>query len=179
MDESPNGIVVNPYLVGRPVLNTGMAARLFALRHASAFGIETLHPRCRPAGAWHAEWQSLREALRLTGGAAFTAVELAEGLEVDTHRMRANVDLTRGAIVAERLAVALTPVLGGARSKSLFAKASFAAAAEGRMLGTVLRELPELVDVGLDDLPDPARHTGAAGPLVDRVLLRYRSCTGS
>lgn len=33
----------------------------------------------RSAGAWHAEWQLLRECLRLVGGAAHTAVELAEG----------------------------------------------------------------------------------------------------
>ncbi|HEX6341831.1 adenylosuccinate lyase family protein [Umezawaea sp.] len=133
----------------------------------------------RPAGAWHAEWQALREALRLTGGAAFTAVELAEGLEVDVDRMRANVDLTRGAIVAERLAVALTPVLGKARSKSLLTTASATAAATGSPLGSVLRDLPELAGVDLDDLLDPARYTGAAGPLVDRVLLRYRNYTGA
>ncbi|HWO67079.1 MAG TPA: adenylosuccinate lyase family protein [Umezawaea sp.] len=133
----------------------------------------------RPAGAWHAEWQALREALRLTGGAAFTAVELAEGLEVHPERMRTNVDLTQGAIVTERLAVALTPVLGKANSKSLLTKASFTAAAEGKTLGAVLRNLPELADVDLDDLLDPTRYTGAAGPLVDRVLLRYRNYTGA
>ncbi len=33
----------------------------------------------RPAGAWHAEWEPLRELLRLVGGAARDAVELAEG----------------------------------------------------------------------------------------------------
>ncbi|MFD9737772.1 adenylosuccinate lyase family protein [Umezawaea sp. NPDC059074] len=133
----------------------------------------------RPAGAWHAEWQALREALRLAGGAAFTAAELAEGLEVHPDRMLANVDLTRGAIVAERLAVALTPVLGKARSKSLLTKASFDAFSTGRTLGEVLRTLPDLDDVDLDDLLDPARYTGAAGPLVDRVLLRYRNYTGA
>lgn len=31
----------------------------------------------RPGGAWHAEWQPLREALRLTGGAAEAAAGLA------------------------------------------------------------------------------------------------------
>lgn len=45
----------------------------------------------RPAGAWHAEWQTLREALRLTGGAARDAAELAEGLRVLPDRMRTNL----------------------------------------------------------------------------------------
>ncbi|XVQ81914.1 3-carboxy-cis,cis-muconate cycloisomerase [Microbispora siamensis] len=46
----------------------------------------------RPAGGWHAEWQPLRESLRLAGGAAETAAELAEGLEVFPERMRHNLD---------------------------------------------------------------------------------------
>ncbi|MDX3661733.1 adenylosuccinate lyase family protein [Streptomyces sp. ID05-26A] len=129
----------------------------------------------RPAGAWHSEWQALREALRLAGGAAFTAAELVEGLEVHADRMRANVHLTHGAIVAERLAVALTPELGKARAKALIAQAS---TTEGSTFGDVLRTLPELAGLDLDDLLDPARYTGAAGPLVDRVLLRYRSYMG-
>ncbi|WNV88101.1 3-carboxy-cis,cis-muconate cycloisomerase [Umezawaea sp. Da 62-37] len=133
----------------------------------------------RPAGAWHAEWQPLREALRLTGGATFAAVELAEGLEVHPDRMLANVALTRGAIVAERLAVALTPLVGKAKAKSLLTAAAFQAAAEDVPLGDVLARSPELASADLDDLLDPARYTGAAGPLVDRVLLRYRSYTGS
>ncbi|MFI9576656.1 3-carboxy-cis,cis-muconate cycloisomerase [Microbispora rosea] len=46
----------------------------------------------RPAGSWHAEWQPLRECLRLAGGSAETAAELAEGLEVFPGRMRHNLD---------------------------------------------------------------------------------------
>lgn len=129
----------------------------------------------RPAGAWHTEWQALRDALRLAGGAAFTAAELAEGLEVHPDRMRANIELTHGAVVAERLAVALTPELGKARAKALLARAS---TTPGSTFSEVLRTLPELAGLDLDDLLDPARYTGAAGPLVDRVLLRYRSYTG-
>lgn len=34
----------------------------------------------RPAGAWHAEWEPLRELLRLVAGAAHNAAELVEGL---------------------------------------------------------------------------------------------------
>ncbi|MFV2179358.1 3-carboxy-cis,cis-muconate cycloisomerase [Actinomadura sp. LOL_016] len=59
--------------------------------------VQVLHaaqaaPHERPAGEWHAEWQPLREALRLTGGAAETAAELLGGLEVAPERMRADLD---------------------------------------------------------------------------------------
>lgn len=46
----------------------------------------------RPAGEWHAEWQPLRECLRLAGGAAATAAELFSGLEVFPDRMRVSLD---------------------------------------------------------------------------------------
>ncbi|MEV5569927.1 3-carboxy-cis,cis-muconate cycloisomerase [Spirillospora sp. NPDC052269] len=46
----------------------------------------------RPAGEWHAEWQPLRECLRLTGGAAATTAELLDGVEVRPDRMRAHLD---------------------------------------------------------------------------------------
>ncbi|NKE63563.1 3-carboxy-cis,cis-muconate cycloisomerase, partial [Lentzea sp. PSKA42] len=78
----------------------------------------------RPAGTWHAEWQPLRECLRLAGGAAHTAVELITGLRVHTDRMRANLEITRGAIVAERLSAHLTPHLGKVKAMRAVATAA-------------------------------------------------------
>ena len=123
----------------------------------------------RPAGAWHAEWQPLREALRLAGGAAHTAAELAEGLIVLPEKMAANLALTGGAIVSERLNAALAPRLGKATAKKLLATVTREAAATGRDFADVLAEaLPDVAD--LDDLLDPAGYTGAAAALVDRAL---------
>nr|BDI54817.1 nitrosuccinate lyase [Streptomyces sp.] len=131
----------------------------------------------RPAGAWHAEWQPLREALRLAGGAAHTAVELAEGLVVHPERMLANLHLTGGAVVTERLTVALAPALGKARAKTLLTAATAEASDTGRPLAEVLREHPELsarfTPARLAQLLDPAGYTGAADALVDRALRAY------
>lgn len=132
----------------------------------------------RPAGAWHAEWLPLRECLRLTGGAAHTAVELVEGLAVFPDRMRAHLGLTGGLIVSERLAAALTPVLGKGPAKELMARASAEAARGGRTLGEVLADAPELAgrftSEELAALLDPANYPGAAGPLVDRAVQERR-----
>jgi 3-carboxy-cis,cis-muconate cycloisomerase len=122
----------------------------------------------RSGGAWHAEWQLLRECLRLTGGAAHTAAELANGLVVHDGRMRANLDATHGQIVSERLSAVLAPRLGKATAKELLGKASARAMREGRSLGDVLTEV--LGQDELDDLLDPAAYTGAAGQLVDQAL---------
>ena len=45
----------------------------------------------RAAGAWQAEWGTLRELLGLTASAAAWARELLEGLEVDPERMADNL----------------------------------------------------------------------------------------
>ncbi|WP_369250655.1 3-carboxy-cis,cis-muconate cycloisomerase [Streptomyces sp. R41] len=126
----------------------------------------------RPAGAWHAEWEPLRDLLRLVGGASRDAAELAEGLRVNADTMREHLDLTHGLIVSERLAVELAPVLGRARAKELLTRAAQRAVAENRPLVDVLGEEPELKELDLADLTDPTRYTGSAGALTDRALER-------
>ncbi|TLQ47992.1 3-carboxy-cis,cis-muconate cycloisomerase [Streptomyces marianii] len=129
----------------------------------------------RSAGAWHAEWQLLRECLRLTGGAAHTAVELTAGLEVRPGRMRENLGLTGSQVVSERIAAVLAPLIGKAPAKRLLTDATETATRTGRPLAEVLRALPHLPEGvtgdGLAALCDPAGYTGAASALVDRALL--------
>jgi 3-carboxy-cis,cis-muconate cycloisomerase len=128
----------------------------------------------RSAGLWHAEWQPLRECLRLTGGAARAAAELAAGLSVHPARMRANLDATAGQIVSERLAAHLAPLLGRAAARDLLTAAALAARRTGRPLGDVLAEQPAVGGVltrgELAGLLDPEQYTGVAGPLVDQAL---------
>jgi 3-carboxy-cis,cis-muconate cycloisomerase len=125
----------------------------------------------RSAGGWHAEWQPLRECLRLALGAAANAAELTEGLVVVPQRMRANLELTGGAVVSERLNVALAPLLGKAEAKRLLAGAAQESARTGAALLDVLSR--EVSGVDLAALLDPREYTGAAATLVDRVLARY------
>ncbi|MFE5396018.1 3-carboxy-cis,cis-muconate cycloisomerase [Streptomyces sp. NPDC056568] len=126
----------------------------------------------RPAGAWHAEWEPLRDLLRLTGGAARDAAELAEGLRVRPEAMRAHLGLTHGLIVTERLSAELAPVLGRARAKELLTELARRTYTERRDLAGLLAEVPELSGLDLASLTDPARYTGSAGALTDRALER-------
>ncbi|WP_225840391.1 3-carboxy-cis,cis-muconate cycloisomerase [Streptomyces sp. NK08204] len=130
----------------------------------------------RSAGAWHAEWESLRALLRLAGGAAHQAVELVSQLSVDPWRMRANTEITGGQIVSERIAVVLAPLLGKAQARDLLNEASAHSARTGEPLADVLRQDSRasavLADARLSDLFEPEAYTGAAGPLTDRALTR-------
>ncbi|WP_206503507.1 3-carboxy-cis,cis-muconate cycloisomerase [Streptomyces chrestomyceticus] len=135
----------------------------------------------RPAGAWHAEWQPLRDALRLVGGAARDAAELTAGLRVRPERMRANLAATGGGILAERLAAVLGAPLGRDTAKRLLTDVARRAAEDGTGLAEELdRALrarhPAVADAfpaaRLRELADPAAYTGSAGALVDRALRR-------
>ncbi|MFF9124085.1 3-carboxy-cis,cis-muconate cycloisomerase [Streptomyces sp. NPDC014889] len=157
-----------------PVRSTLIAAAARRAPHLAA----TLHGSLaaqdeRPPGAWHAEWEPLRELLRLVGGAARDAAELTEALRVDADAMRAHLGLTHGLIVSERLSAELAPALGRARAKELLTELARHAYAENRSLGELLAEEPELKEVkNLGELTDPARYTGSAGALTDRALER-------
>ncbi|ATL66340.1 3-carboxy-cis,cis-muconate cycloisomerase [Nocardia terpenica] len=136
----------------------------------------------RSAGGWHAEWQPLREALRLTAGAARNAVELLAGLTVFPERMRANLALTAGAVVSERLTVALAPVLGRRAAKELLAQATRRSGTTGRDLADLVTESARAAGHELDrdrlrELIRPETYLGAAEALVERALRRYRSAS--
>ncbi|MEY9484884.1 3-carboxy-cis,cis-muconate cycloisomerase [Streptomyces calvus] len=147
------------------------AARRAPLLAATLYGSLAAEDE-RPAGAWHAEWEPLRDLLRLVGGAARDAAELTGTLRVFPDRMREHLGLTHGLIVSERLSAELTPVLGRARAKELLTRLSRRAHEEGRELGELLAAEDELKDLDLSAAGDPARCTGSAGVLTDRALER-------
>ena len=162
-----------------PVLSTLI---LSAARQVPAYALvlnqSLLAEDERPAGAWHAEWQPLRECLRLVGGATHTAVELLAGLEVDAGRMAANLRLTGGSVVSERLALVLSPVLGRAAAKQLLTRATAESTATGRPLPQVIAALlppgAEALCGDLDRLTDPLDYLGESATVVDRTLTRHR-----
>src|SRR3954470_10398786 len=132
----------------------------------------------RGLGGWHAEWETLPELAVLAAGALRQAAETVEGLEVDRGRMRANLGLTRGLVMAEAVQMALGAKLGRQQAHGLVERASKRAVAEGRELGAVLAEdgtvAAALAPGELDRLLDPSTYLGVAGAFVDRALAAAR-----
>ncbi|GAA3756472.1 3-carboxy-cis,cis-muconate cycloisomerase [Microbacterium kribbense] len=116
----------------------------------------------RPDGAWHAEWPTLQDLLALALGATAHAANLVAGLQVHTDAVARNLARTGGLIVAERLSLVLTPLIGRERVTALVSAAS-----AGGDLAALVRTLPEASDLNVADLLDPAAYTGLAGRLVD------------
>ena len=66
----------------------------------------------RALGAWHAEWPALSGALAFAGGAAEAARRALDGLEIDVNRMRSNLELAGGLVMAEQASFLLAEKLG-------------------------------------------------------------------
>ena len=77
----------------------------------------------RGLGNWPAEWETLPEIALLAAGALDAMANAVAGLEVDTARMRANLDLTQGQMLAEAVQMALAPALGRDVAHALVADA--------------------------------------------------------
>lgn len=131
----------------------------------------------RALGGWHAEWRTLSELFCLVDSALSQAVTLVEGLQVYPERMRANLDLTNGLVMAERVSLALTESMGREQAHHLLEQASRTCVSSGRHLRTILSEMPALAcdpsRIDLDALFDPATYRGASDAIIDRALARY------
>src|SRR5712692_5103186 len=66
----------------------------------------------RAAGGWQAEWMAVPNLFRFTASAVERVRDAVGGLQVDPARMRSNLELTGGLIMAESLKMALALHLG-------------------------------------------------------------------
>src|SRR5499425_3109742 len=92
----------------------------------------------RSTGPWEIEWIALPETFLLAAGALRQTRDMVEGLQVDAARMRANLDLTGGAIVSEQVMMGLGPHLGRQRAHDLVYDICRVAAATSKPLVDLL-----------------------------------------
>ena len=92
----------------------------------------------RAPGGWHTDWMTFPALALVTSGALSAVVEIAEGLEIDVERLRANLEMTGGQIMAEAVSFALAEKMGRAEAHALVQELSQQAAQEKRPLKEVL-----------------------------------------
>src|SRR5215472_4756640 len=88
----------------------------------------------RAAGGWQAEWPIVSSIVQSTGVAVASMAEAAEQLSVDSERMRANLQNTRGVIFPVRAMMLLAPKIGRASAQRVMEEASRTSMAQGRHL---------------------------------------------
>ncbi|MBU3056265.1 MAG: 3-carboxy-cis,cis-muconate cycloisomerase [Pseudomonas indica] len=133
----------------------------------------------RSLGLWHAEWETLPELCCLVSGALQHALVIVPDLEVDATRMRDNLELTRGLVLAEAVSIALAQRIGRETAHQLVERCCRQAVAEQRHLRAVLGDSPEvtaqLSAAELDRLLDPAHYLGQARRWVERALAEHQA----
>lgn len=132
----------------------------------------------RATGPWHAEWLAVPEAFVLTAGALHQAKFALGGLIVDAARMRRNLGLSRGLIVAEAVMMGLAPHLGRQDAHDLVYAACRDVNDNGGTLAEALGRVPAVTALldpaAIERLCDPANYLGAAPEMVDRAVAASR-----
>ena len=132
----------------------------------------------RDMAAWAAEWMIVPQAMILASGALAGLRPVAEGLVVDEARMRANLDLTRGGIMAEALMIAAAPALGRDRAHEELMRLTRAAAREGVTLGEAAARdgvfAAALGPGGIERALDPAGYLGESARIARDVAAADR-----
>jgi 3-carboxy-cis,cis-muconate cycloisomerase len=132
----------------------------------------------RATGPWHVEWMAVPESFILTAGSLVQAKFILEDLVVDEARMRKNLDLTQGLIVAEAVMMGLASHLGRQQAHDLVYEACREAVAQGRSLFDVLSANATVAGAlsaeRLAALCDPANYLGSAPAMVDAIVRQPR-----
>jgi len=130
----------------------------------------------RDMSATAAEWLLLPQCMITMDGALELTHRVVAGLHVDPERMRRNLDLTGGGIVAEAVMMGLAEHMGRSQAHEVMIDMARKAREQGVTLYDVLSADPEisslLPDERLRQLVDPANHLGLAETIVDDVLQR-------
>ena len=129
----------------------------------------------RGLGGWQTEWMTFPVLALVTSGALQAVAEIAEGLEIDVDRMRANLDASGGQIMAEAVSFALADKLGRIEAHRLVQELSHQAAKEKRPLKEVMlanmRVKQHLTSAEVEKLFIPLTYQGSAQVFIDRLVM--------
>ena len=134
-----------------------------------------VHDFERATGPWHLEWIAVPESFILTASALHQARYMLDGLVVHEARMRQNLDLTQGLIVAEAVMMHAAPRLGRQHAHDVVYDACRKAIEGGGKLADILKADAEIAAAlggagEIDRACDPVNYLGLSGEMVDRVL---------
>jgi 3-carboxy-cis,cis-muconate cycloisomerase len=133
----------------------------------------------RAAGGWHAEWETVRELLRIAGGAIHHAAVLLGSLHVDPARMGENLASDGGLVMAESVALQLTRPTGRSAARDVVRRCSEEAIERHTPFADVVRADPEvrrhLTEEQIRAALDPSAYLGSIEELIQRALDAHRA----
>ncbi len=170
----PGGAAAPPHKRNPTAAAAALAAATIAPNLLATIMAAQVQEHERALGGWQAEWPTFPALALVASGAVNAVADIAQGLEVDGERMRANLAETRGQIMAEPVSIALGAKVGKQEAHRMVEEASRKAAAAKRDLQEVLGEDDKVklsLTVGeLAKLFEPMGYQGAAQTLIDRIV---------
>ncbi len=128
----------------------------------------------RGLGGWHAEWETLVQICQVTSSALENATHILEGVEIDVVRMRANLDLTQGLVLAEAASMALAQHIGRDKAHHVVEQACQRAISDKRHLREVLSQDAQFTAyinaINIKKLFDAQNYLGVSEQFIDSVL---------
>jgi 3-carboxy-cis,cis-muconate cycloisomerase len=132
----------------------------------------------RATGPWHAEWIAIPESFILSAGALHQAKFALGGLVVDEARMKHNLGISNGLIVAEAVMMGMAPHIGRQQAHDVVYDACRTVNEHGGTLADALAALPEVTQrfdrTAIDRMTDPVNYLGLAPQMVDRAIALSR-----
>jgi 3-carboxy-cis,cis-muconate cycloisomerase len=129
----------------------------------------------RGLGGWQTEWTTLPTLALVVSGALDAVVRIAEGLEIDAERMRANLELSGGRIMTEAVVFALAEKMGRAEAYALVQDLIRRADEERKPVRDVLaadsRVRAHLNSVEIEKLFVPLTYQGSTQFFIDRLVF--------
>jgi 3-carboxy-cis,cis-muconate cycloisomerase len=154
-----------------------LAAARLAIGAAPVVLFAMAHEHERAAGGWQAEWAAIPGLFRYTAGAVERVRGAVAGLQVEPERMRANLDLSRGLIMAESLTMTLAAHVGRREAQRVVKQVCDHAQTAGSTLHQAALDDPQICAAlsaeEIDRALDPAAYLGSADTLIDRALELY------
>lgn len=133
----------------------------------------------RAAGGWHAEWQTIRELLRIAGGASHHAAAMLGSLHVDPMRMAENLASDGGLVMAEHVALQLSRHAGRSAARDIVRRCSEESIQRRVAFADVVRGDPEvrrhLSEEQIAAALDPAGYLGSIEEMMRRAQAAHHA----
>ena len=132
----------------------------------------------RAVGGWQAEWAAIPNLFRYSAGVVEGVRGAVSGLVIDTERMKANLDVTHGLVMAESLTMALAPHIGRPEAYRIVQAVCEQVIDSGIDLHqAALHDGQVQAALSLEEIEralDPTYYLGSTDALINRALDGYR-----
>ncbi len=133
----------------------------------------------RAVGGWQAEWVALPNLFHYTSGAVEHVRGMIGDLKVDPARMKANVELTRGLIMAESLTMALALHVGRPEAQRIVTNLCERAVSSGVPLRQVVLEDESVLEIlsleKVDRALEAGAYLGSTNVFIEHALASYNA----